>query len=141
MKVIFMLALLTLSNLSVAADQANKAEVIDAIKTSLAEKDLSCVRDGKKAARASEMDYSYLSEKYYKMTIDEGSQPAIKFSNVSSDIEYRTEVFTNEDLTVVIELRFIAISTERKRVNVGTIVKPKFETIVSKSITGQIICK
>lgn len=141
MKVFLMLGLLSLSTMSLANDQANKAEVIDAIKTSLSYKDLSCIRDGKKFTKASEIDYTYLGEKYYRMTIEEGAQPVIKFSNVSSDIEYNTEVFTNEDLTVVIELRFSAISTERKRINVGTIVKPKFETVVTKSITGQIICK
>lgn len=141
MKFLITLGLLSFSCIGLAADSISKSDVIDAIKESISKKDLVCSVEGKFHSRSSTINFDYLIKTNFKMTINESEQPAVKFEHAEQEVSYLTEVFTNQELTVVEELRFSTFNVKKIKVNVGTITNPKFEPAISKKLTSLLICK
>lgn len=143
MKIILLLSLISFSSLSFSSENPSIANIAQAIMVSLESRDLSCSweSDNARTFRASSLNFTFLVENKYTLTINEAEQPVITFLKLENNEESLVTITTNSDLTVVEGIKSVTSTLTKTQINVGTITNPRFEEKIVKTIKGSLECK
>lgn len=142
MKFILLLSLISISSLSFSNENPSKADVLQAIKSSLINKDLDCISlEDRKSDKASNLNFSVLESLSYTMTINEAEQPVIAFSAMDGKEEYVSTFTTNTDFTVIEGIETVSNTLTKAIINTGTITRPNIEEKIVKKSKKIMVCK
>ncbi len=149
MKKILLGVLLLMSFVSNAKvlNEIDNDEIIDAIVLSFDNNDLACLNTvGKNKFNASSLNlvgFLASSGKDYVLTIHQGKQPVIIIKKETNDnYNLLMKVTTNDDFTTVIFFEVLITQKDGgSKINVGTIIEPKYETMFKYVVTDDISCR
>lgn len=141
MKFVLLLSLISISSITFASEIASQADIVQAIKDSIANKDLDCIQSDKKTYKASSIDFDVLVNNGFVMTINENEQPLLTFTLVTDTEEDIVKIATNSDLTSIESIKSVSNVFKKEKVNTGTIIRPHYEEKTVKKFDSSIECK
>lgn len=145
MKTIFGLSLILLSQLSLAEvlPREEAQQVAQAVKESLDSSDLQC-KGKQRNTKASNIDWSYLTTEFsdaVRTVSVSNDQPSIIVTVGNESSEVIATFTTNEDDTSIIKVQTESFEITKVRKNTGTLLKPRYEDIITRKPLVTMICE
>ena len=138
---IVLLFICSVSFAHIGAQTAKFEDISKAVKDSFSVRDLNCKKDGVNYM-ASKIDWNGLDSSNTKVEIKEGRQPVVVFYHTNKDQSIlHIEITTNSDYTLVERLQSFTITQQKIKKNVGTIINPRYEEVVTETRKEQFLCE
>lgn len=143
MKKLIVLFTLLVSQLSFAQTLPVEegAQVIRAMTESFSQHDLACINlVDNKSHKASSLNWAIFENS--SVTITENQQPVITiYKKLEGDYDILAKITTDETFTVVMKMKIETAKLTKQTRNVGTIIRPRYEEVVTRTLTENFECK
>lgn len=143
MKKLIVLITLLVSQLSFAQTLPVEegAQVIRAMTESFTQNDLSCINlIDNKSHKASSLNWAIFEKA--SVTITENQQPVITiYKKLEGDFDIVAKITTDETFTIVVKMKIETAKLSKQTRNVGTIIRPRYEDVITRTLTENFECK